>query len=323
MITKNALWIFAEKENERIAPVTFQLITKAKAIAGKRPVAVVLCETPAQQLEETLQPYGPDEIIVVKDALFAKAPDSVYANVLAELNEHYTPNALLFGATPIGRSVAPRLQAKLRTGLTADCLDLYYEDDLLVQVKPSYGDNVMCEIICPDHLPQMASIRPNTFPAHPLETPPTPTIETVAVPVKAPTNITLEQDTPKVAASTGIAGASKIIALGRGADDDNIVAEARKIAAKLGASVGVSRPLTDRPDFTVEQQIGQSGTTVAPDFILNVGISGSVQYQVGMTGSKLIVSVNRDANAPLFSQSDYTYTGDAKAFMAALAKAVE
>lgn len=312
---------FAEREGERIAPVTLQLITKARAIANQ-PVAVVLLESLKEHLEDSIAEYGPDEIIVVRDAVFENAADSVFATGLFELIDQYIPNTVLFGATPLGRSVAPRLQAKLQTGLTADCLDLYYEQDLLVQVKPSYGDNVMCEITCPDHRPQMASVRPNTFAAVKVEGA-TPTIETVTLDISAAKDITITATTPKVSAANSIATASKIVALGRGANDDELVAEARLIATRLGAAVGVSRPLTDRPDFTVEQQIGQSGTTVNPDFILNVGISGSVQYQIGMSNSHLIVSVNRDNQAPIMAQSDYTFTGDAKQFMQALKKAVQ
>lgn len=323
MLSKNGLWIFAERNGDQLAPVTLQLLTKARRIANGRPLAVILFETPTQQLETQLAQYGATEVYVGHSPVFAQAADSVYADQLALLAADNEPNTILFGATPFGRSVAPRLQAKLKTGLTADCLDLFYEADTLVQVKPSYGDNVMCEIVCPDHRPQMASVRPNTFAATPVEQPVAPVITTAELTITAPTGIRIVGEQPRVATNTGIASATKIIALGRGAGSDAIVAEAKQVANRLGAAVGVSRPLTDRPDFSVEQQIGQSGTTVAPDFILNVGISGSVQYQVGMNQSKLIVSVNRASDAPIFAQSDYTFTGDAKAFMAALAKATE
>ncbi|KRN21542.1 electron transfer flavoprotein subunit alpha/FixB family protein [Lacticaseibacillus camelliae] len=317
MITKDALWIIAEFEGARIAPVTLQLLTKARAIANGRAVAAVVLETPAQHGEATLAQYGADEIIVVQDDGFAHASDRTQAKQLTALIQAHTPNTVLFGATPAGRSLAPRVQDQLETGLTADCLDLYYEQDLLVAVKPSYGDNVMCEIVCPERRPQMASVRPNTFSAKKATGGPA-RIERVPATVAPDAACTVQNTAVKIAATTSLSGARKIIALGRGANKDAVIAGTRQLAEKLGASIGVSRPLTDRPDFTAEQQIGQSGVTVSPDLIINLGISGAVQYQVGMSASKLVISANRDPKAPIMAQSDYVWTGDAAALVAAL-----
>lgn len=316
MISKEGLWIVAEFEGARIAPVTLQLLTKARAIAGSRPVAAVLMETPEADGEKTLAQYGPDEIIVLQAEGFKDASDRALAAQLTRLIRAHQPNAVLFGATPAGRSLAPRVQDQLATGLTADCLDFYYEEDELVQVKPSYGDNVMCEIVCPDRRPQMASVRPNTFAAQKAQG--AARIERVPAALTPDDACVVQHTALKIAATTSLSGARKIIALGRGANKDQVVAGARQLAEKLGASVGVSRPLTDRPDFTAEQQIGQSGVTVSPDLILNLGVSGAVQYQVGMSGSKLVISANRDPKAPIMAQSDYTWTGDAGALVAAL-----
>lgn len=312
-----AIWIVAEREPARINPVTFQLITKAKAIAQGKKVVVVLLEAPDQQFEQAISEYGPDEILLGQNAAYAQASDEVMAAALTTLAKEYQPNAVLFGATPLGRSIAPRVQAALQTGLTADCLDFFFEEDLLVQVKPSYGDNVMCEITCPDRRPQMASVRPNTFAAEKVAGT-TPAITPVEVAQTTGPQGRVVDETVRVSHATGIASANKVLALGRGAATPADIASAREIASRLGASVGVSRPLTDLPDFTVEQQIGQSGTTIAPDFLLNLGVSGATQFIVGMTQAKLVVSVNRDAQAPIFAQSDYTFTGDAAAFITAL-----
>lgn len=316
MITKDALWIVAEFEGKRIAPVTLQLLTKARAIANGRTVAAVLLETPAQTGEETLAEYGPDEIIVAQDEAFQNVSDRTQAEQLTTLIKAHQPNTVLFGATPEGRSLAPRVQDQLETGLTADCLDFYYEQDLLVAVKPSYGDNVMCEIVCPDRRPQMASVRPNTFAAK--KATGAARIERVPATAVPDAACTVQHTAVKIAATTSLSGARKIIALGRGANKDAVISGVRKVAEKLGASVGVSRPLTDRTDFTAEQQIGQSGVTVSPDLILNLGISGAVQYQVGMSSSKLVISVNRDPKAPIMAQSDFVWAGDAAALVAAL-----
>src|SRR5690606_11056983 len=142
---------------QMIQPVTYQLITKANEIKKDKKVVVVLFETTKQSLETSLIQYGPDEIIIIKDERIKNAADSLIAELLAQLNARRHPNSIIFGATVIGRSVSARLQAKLQTGLTADCLDLTFEEDLLIQTKPSYGDNIMCEIICPNHFPEMRS----------------------------------------------------------------------------------------------------------------------------------------------------------------------
>lgn len=319
MTRTNAIWVVAERAIGRIQPVTFQLITKARQIANGRPVVAILLEGDDDSFEQQLADYGPDEIIRVRDAKLKRASDRTMADVITALARAERPDSVLFAATPQGRSVAPRVQTQLTTGLTADCLDLRYDDNLLVAVKPSYGDNVMCEITCPQARPQMVSVRPNTFAAERVTNSQT-VIRDDDVPVSASVGDTIIDEHVAVSTATGVNGARKVLSLGRGAASDQTVALARQIAAKLGASVGVSRPLTDRDDFSVEQQIGQSGNTIAPELLINVGISGATQYLVGIDQSKLIISVNRDANAPIMAQSDYVYVGDADAFLKSLAK---
>lgn len=319
MTATEQIWILAEHGVGRIEPVTYQLITKAKAIADGRRVVVVLLEGDQEDFTADIAAYAPDEILVVADARLAQPSDTTAASALFQLIQDAQPDSMIFAATPQGRSIAPRLQAKLGTGLTADCLDLHFDDDLLVAVKPSYGDNVMCDITCPVKRPQMVSVRPNTFTAtkgdasHTVITP-------VSVTLDADPTITIEAEQRTISSATGISNARKVIALGRGATSDTAMTLTRQIAAKLGANIGVSRPLTDRDDFTVEQQIGQSGNTIHPDLLLNIGISGATQYLVGIDQSQLIVSINRDGDAPIMSQSDVTYTGDAEQFLQALAQ---
>ena len=136
-MTTQEIWIYAEKHIGIIQPVTYQLITKAKEIAGDKKVVVILFEATDKNLEENIKEYGPDEIVVVKDDRLKDAMDSEVASLMAELAKRRQPNSILFGATVVGRSIAPRLQAKLNTGLTSDCLNLSFDSDLLVQTKPS------------------------------------------------------------------------------------------------------------------------------------------------------------------------------------------
>lgn len=316
-MSKPELWVIAERRLDHIEPTTQQLITKAKVLAGDQfSVVAILLEATNDRLENELTAYGPDEIRVVRDDRFPTATDAEHADALQQLVTAYQPNSILFGATITGRSIAPRLQAKLQTGLTADCLDLRFDDDTLVATKPSYGDNIMCEIICPDHRPQMATVRPNTFVAAPAAG--DATITTATVTFHPVDRLEVKAATPVVNTATTVGDASRVVALGRGAASAATIDSATKLAEKLGGRIGVSRPLTDQDRFTHDDQIGQSGNTIHPELILNFGISGAVQYLVGMQDSQTIVAVNADENAPIFDVADYGYVGDAQAFMTAL-----
>lgn len=326
-IGKEENWVVVEHRGTKIEPGSLQLITKLLTV-GASPVVAVLLTTEEEKssLLNELRSYGADRILVITQSYFNDdcsqelAADSIYA-----LTELLTcPNSILFSATIWGRSVAPRLQGKLDTGLTADCIDLHLADgNILVGTKPSYGDQIMCEITCPNARPQMFTVRPNVFSAKKVA----PTPETAVKEQKLGTG-TDEKDSLKktIRATTSavkvqdnqLAQASIILALGRGAASAEIVESARKLAQKIGASLGVTRPLAGNNGFSYDQQIGQSGVSVAPDLIINLGISGSAQYVSGMDKSKTIVSVNIDPNAPILSFSDYYYVGKAETFLSAL-----
>jgi len=313
----NALWVYVQLNGQKVEPTSLQLITKARQIAEGRPVVALLAEDLTTNAEETVKEYGPDEIIVLKDGHFTQPTDGELADALFQVVRANTPNGLLFPATVQGRSVAPRLQAKLRTGLTADCLDVYYDGEDLIQVKPTYGDDIMCEILCPDHRPQMATVRPNTFKAE-KDTGTTVHVTVADFTFHPEANIEVVSEKPIISSSANIADAKIVVALGRGADNDKTIALAEKAAAKLGGMVGVSRPLTDNPKFSHESQIGQSGNTIAPDLLINLGVSGAVQYTVGIENAGKVVSVNTDDKAPIFAVSDFGYVGTADEFLEAL-----
>ena len=311
-------WVFVETDLHKINPVSYQLITKMKQISHD-PVVAVLIENNDANLETELSEYGPDRILLIKDDELEAGDDLELTDALNKLiQKQGTPNTFIFPATVVGRSVAPRLQARLRTGLTADCLDLKFEDDLLVQTKPSYGDNIMCEITIPNHHPQMATARPNVFTAEKENNP--------ALKVEEISNLDWEKDTklqiksqilpPKT--SNDITQAQRIVALGRGDKTDAGIEMANSLAKKLHATVGVTRPLTDLDQYTITEQIGQSGQTVAPDLLINLGVSGAVQYTAGIANAKTVVSVNTDENAQIFKYSDYYFVGNALEFSKAL-----
>ncbi|EDP68346.1 Electron-transferring flavoprotein large subunit [Carnobacterium sp. AT7] len=322
-MTSQEIWVYAEKHVGIIQPVTYQLITKANEIAGDKKVVVILFESEDQKLEEAIKEYGPDEIIVVKDNRLENAMDSEIASLMAELAERRQPNSILFGATVVGRSIAPRLQAKLNTGLTSDCLNLSFDSDLLVQTKPSYGDNIMCEIISPNHRPQMASVRPNTFEAKKSSSKTVEVTEINDLTFKEAARVKIIEETPLISKSDSIANADRVIALGRGSIDDKELALAEELARKLGAKIGVTRPLTDHPRFSGEDQIGQSGNTIAPKILINLGIHGAVQYTTGIENAELVISVNKDSEAPIFNYSDFSYVGNSADFLKEFLKVIQ
>ncbi|WP_080145794.1 electron transfer flavoprotein subunit alpha/FixB family protein [Marinilactibacillus piezotolerans] len=322
-MTNQEVWIYAEKHVGIIQPVTYQLITKAKEISKDKKVVIVLFEATDEQLEMDIKEYGPDEIIVVKDDRLRDATDSEIANLMTALAERRQPNSILFGATVVGRSIAPRLQAKLNTGLTSDCLNLSFDDDLLIQTKPSYGDNIMCEIICPNQRPQMASVRPNTFAAQKVPDASVVVTEVSDLSFKEAPRVKILEETPLLSKSDSIANADRVVALGRGASDDQVIDLAEELTRKLGAKMGVTRPLTDHVKFSGEDQIGQSGNTIAPKLLINLGVHGAVQYTTGIEQSDLIISINKDADAPIFKYSDFSYIGDAGDFLKSFLKVIQ
>lgn len=310
---KVEVWVYIELSKNKILDVSLQLLSKAREIADKFSVVAVVVGGDLK-LQAELALYGPDEIIFVDTKNTLISDDATMATILAQIVNKRKPNSFLFGATTAGRAIAPRLQAKLQTGLTADCLDIYFENETLVQVKPSYGDNVMCEITCPNKRPQMVTIRPDVFPKKIVgRYEPKITFLNIEIPQNSQVSLIsrneLQQD------GNDLSQATKIVSLGRGASKDSAVKKAKKLAKLLEAPIGVTRPLTNLPEFSRKDQIGQSGQTVKPELIFNFGIQGAAQYVSGMQTAKLIVSVNLDKNAPIFNISDYGYIGDAEEFM--------
>lgn len=322
-MVKNEIWVFVEHHNNIVSPVSFELITKAKAIGTNKKVVAILFESKNDNLEASIKDYGLDEIIVVKDNRLKDARDSLFADLLKQLTDKRMPNSILFGATVIGRSISARLQAKLNTGLTADCLDLSFEDDLLIQTKPSYGDNIMCEIICPDKFPQMATIRPSIFKAIKFENSNLVITKIDDLVIKEDLRIKVYSEVPLLSKADSIKNANRVIAIGRGASDKKTLDNVFKLASKLGAKVGVTRPLTDLDIFTNEDQIGQSGSTISPKLLIALGASGAVQFTAGVLNSEILVAVNSDKKAPIFDYADYSFVGDANKFIEELLKVIK
>ena len=317
------IWVYAEVTDHTINPATYELLAKAQELKAinQEPVIAVLLKTSQDNYEKDLIAYGADCVVVVSSELFEDYDPRLYKDALVTLANRYRPSTFLLAATFQGRSLAPRTQGALQTGLTADCLDLTINDQgKLVQIKPSYGDNLMCTILIPSQYPQMTTVRPNVF--KPLEYDANRKGEVIQEAIDLSKDYTYEVIS-RIAIEVkpnSLTDANHVVAFGRGIKSQEDVIYLEKLAEKLNAKIGVTRPLAENGWYTINEQIGQSGVTITPELILNFGIAGAVQYTVGMKDAKFVFSVNKDEHAAIFKNSDYGYIGDAKEFAIELTK---
>ena len=257
--------------------------------------------------------YGADHVIIVKDEPFKVYRTDIYTKAIVQIAREKKPEILLFGATPQGQDLAPRIANRLRTGLTADCtaLEISTDEGILLQTKPAFGDNVMATIVCPDSRPQMATVRPGVMKKNRRDPERTGTKELM--------NIDLDEKDFIVRILDIVASAKKhakledakiIVAGGHGVNSPEGFKILKTLAAELWAELGGTRAAVDAGWIGQEYQIGQTGKTVQPDLYIACGISGSIQHLAGMSQSKYVISINTDKKAPMVSASDVTFIGD-------------
>ena len=243
---------------------------------------------------------------------------------MTQLAEKYKPSIILYGATSLGRDFAPRVMVSLKTGLTADAIDLGYdEDDVFYQTTPAYGGSILAHIVILECRPQMATVRPKMF--VPLEADESRKGEIISesVSVDAEDCYEVIENTQKVSDHEPIDKASLLVCGGRGIKSEEDLKMLGELAELLGGQVAASRPIVDNGWLPHEDQIGQSGATVKPDHIINIAISGSVQYQVGMQNSKCIISINHTAGVPIFDISHYGAVADYRSLVPAIIEEIK
>lgn len=320
------IWVFVEERKGNISSISFELIAKSRELSkktGEEVVAVLLTED-KKDMGQALLKRGADKVIIVENNNLKDYKPTSYGKTLEKLIKKHRPSIFLLGATSLGRDLAPRVMAKLGTGLTADCLDLEINNEgLLVQNKPSYGGSIMCNILCPNHRPQMATIRPKTF--SPLEEQENISGEIIIedIDVKPEEDYQVLETLPYIREGANIEEAEIIVAAGRGIQNQEDMKLVEELASELGGVVGVTRPLVDAEWYDETIQIGASAKNVKPKLIINIGISGAIQYNVGIQGSECIVSINKDANAPIFDISHYGIVGDYSKIIPLLIKEVK
>ncbi|MGB9880197.1 MAG: FAD-binding protein, partial [Anaerolineae bacterium] len=309
------VWVFAEQRDGVLTKVAHQLMGKARELAdtlGAKAEAVLLGHN-VEHLAQELIADGADTVYLADDPLLEHYRTDAYAKVLADLIQSKKPEIVLFGATTVGRDLAPRISQRIYTGLTADCtgLDIDEGERLLLQTRPAFGGNIMATIVCPRHRPQMATVRPGVMRAPQPDPSRQGEIERVPVNISAEDlNINILRVVKEARRRVNLEDAKIIVSGGRGLGRPEGFKLIEELAEALGGEVGASRAAVDAGWIDHDHQVGQTGKTVHPDLYIACGISGAIQHQAGMKESKFIVAINKDPSAPIFQIADVGIVGD-------------
>ena len=310
------VWVFAEQKKGIIQPVVFELLSKARELAfdcQSEVCCVLLGDKSIKSQAQVLIKKGADKVILVENEKLEDYQDDSYSNILEYLIRKYKPEIVLCGATSIGRSLMPRVAVRARTGLTADCTALAMDkkEKLLLQTRPAFGGNIMATIICPDHRPQMATVRHKVMKELLSEDNRHGQVIEEEIPDKLLKNRTILREVIEEVESTqNIAEADIIISGGRGLQKKENFKLIEDLAKTLNAAVGASRAAVDSDWISYSHQVGQTGRTVCPKIYFAIGISGQIQHLIGMQSSKIIIAINKDPHAPIFKSATYSIVAD-------------
>jgi len=309
------IFVFCEQRDGVLQNVALELLGVARELAEKtgEKVNAVLLGHGVQGRAAELIAHGADTVYVVDHENLERFVTEPYAQAMTHIARKYEPNVILFGATSIGRDLAPRLSARLKTGLTADCTKLEMDEEgNLFMTRPAFGGNLFATIICPDHRPQMSTVRPGVMKK--LEADPARVGDVVLESVEWDASkfaVTVLEEVKAEKGEANIEDAKILVSCGRGVKN---LDSAHELASKIkGSAVSSSRTLVDAGLMDHERQVGQTGKTVRPEVYLAFGISGAIQHLAGMEESEFIVAVNTDKNAPIFKVANLGIVADAEA----------
>lgn len=330
------IWVVAQVDaTGEVLPVAFELLAKARELAGARGCRVVAVLGEAGRVPgqaERLAPFA-DEVLHAVDGRFAMPDAEVFARWICDLAAARRPETVLFGATAFGRALAPRIAVQLQTGLTADCTALAIDaaTGLLQQTRPAFGGNLMATIECPLHRPQMATVRPGVF-ASPLVDDASEEAATLSQrSASRITEVGLAADVAPRArvlavepvASGSIAQAERLVVVGRGIGSKKHLPLMRRLAELLHAELGCTRPLVEAGWLDYACQVGQTGAAVAPTVLISLGVSGAIQHLAGIGGAQTVIAVNEDPSAAIFGAANYAVVGDCIAVAEELVRQLE
>lgn len=322
------MWVIAEQENGQLMNVTFELLGAAKELCAKleEKCCAVLVTAAAGELPQQLIAAGADVVYVVEDAKYADYDTELYTDAICQLSKKYDPASIMFGATDDGRDLAPRVAARLHTGLCADCTALDVTDDKLVAwTRPALGGNICATIICDVNRPQMGTVRPKVF--KPAELDNTRTGEVIAFTPEAGAVSRVELVKKEALSSENavkIDEADMIAAGGRGFGSKENFDVLEQLAALFeNSAVAGTRAAIDEGWLAHSQQVGQSGKSVTPHIYFACGISGAIQHLSGMKDSDIIIAINKDAEAPIFTVAHYGIVGDVNVILPKLIEKIK
>ncbi|MEM1658285.1 MAG: electron transfer flavoprotein subunit alpha/FixB family protein [Candidatus Jordarchaeales archaeon] len=317
-------WVFVEHKDGRIKQASLELMAKGREVADglSRELAAVVLGWNIGNVAVELARHGADKVYLVEHPLLERYQVDLYCKAVSDLASEVKPDVILFSSTRVGCELAPKVAKRLRTGMTADCLDLRVDASrgLVKQVKASFGGNVMVEVVTPFHRPQIATVKPG-----------------VATPVVKERREVVVRVTPKLderevkvrvvekletQKEDNLELAEVVVAGGRGAGEEGFRL-IRRLAEILGGEIGGTRPAADEGWIPRERQIGQSGRIVSPKIYISLGASGALQHVVGFRRAGLVIAVNKDPRAPIFDHADVGVVADVKEFLEALIQELE
>ena len=328
-LTKD-LWVFIETDEDGNARnVGLELLNPGRRLAdaqgGKLVAVVVGCEV--ENAVKEAAAYGADKIIVVEGEEYKHYTTDAYVDAMFALVEKYGPTTMMIGATNEGRDMGPRLSCRLKTGLTADCTAVDYDEETgnIAWTRPTFGGNLLATIMCPEHRPQLGTVRPGVFKKSERREENKPEIikEEIHVAAERIRTRLVEILKDMDAGSVNLESAEVIVAGGRGVGGPEGFEPLKELADLLGGVVGASRAAVDSDWIGHVHQVGQTGKTVGPKLYIACGISGAIQHTAGMSGSDVIVAINKDADAPIFRIADYGVVGDLKIVIPALIREIK
>ena len=325
-MSKN-VFVIAEQRDGKIMKVSYELVGKARELADDlgQDVVAVLMGSGVEAVAGDLAKAGADKVIVVDDPMLAEYVTEPYAKAVTAVIKANDPEIVIFGASSIGRDLAPRVSARIHTGLTADCtkLEIDPETKLLNMTRPAFGGNIMATILCADFRPQMATVRPGVMQA--LEScDKVGTVEKFDVAFDAADmNVEICEVVKTNKKSVDITEAKILVSGGRGLGSSEGFGQLKDLADALGGEVSASRAAVDNGWIDKDRQVGQTGKTVRPDLYVACGISGAIQHAAGMEESEFIVAINREESAPIFGICDLGIVGDLNKIVPKLTEALK
>ena len=322
------VFVYAEQVDNKISTIAFELLGKAKELAGKldTQVTAVLVGYEIKELADQLAEYGADRVIVIDDPELKDYRTEPYAHALASAINEYKPDIMLVGATAIGRDLGPRVSARVKTGLTADCTVLEIGDfpinaipgkedeqkhNQLLMTRPAFGGNTIATIACPNNRPQMATVRAGVMQKiDPIKGAKAEVVEYNPGFVPNDKYVEILEIVKEVSDVVDIMDAKILVSGGRGVGSAENFKLLDELAEALGGTVSCSRAVVDNGWLAKELQVGQTGKTVRPQVYFAIGISGAIQHTAGMEESDIIIAINKDETAPIFDVADYGIVGD-------------